>query len=89
MAPMQTSEMSAEFQALKSDLQMLKRDLQTLATTAVNKGVQKAGDARETVQSKVESSFAAMEDFVQQRPMTTLGLAFGAGLIAGVMLRRN
>jgi ElaB/YqjD/DUF883 family membrane-anchored ribosome-binding protein len=88
MSKLQT-EPTVDIEILKADLAKIKDDLASLAGSLVDRGRQSARAVRQTIEDKVGSSVDALESFVEERPLTTVMLAFGAGIVTAMLLRRR
>lgn len=79
--------------ALKSDLASLRHDLATLSRSAVRRGMRSARSAKASVEDGVATAAGDLEGLVGDRPYSSLLVAFGAGVGAGVVaatvLRRH
>lgn len=80
---------AAELEQLKTDLAQVRDDLGSLAGSLVKKGRQSAIEAKDSVKDHVTSSIETIGEFVEERPMTTVMLAFGAGFLTSMLLRRK
>lgn len=83
------TEPTVDIEILKADLAKIKDDLASLAGSLVDRGRQSARAVRKTVEDKVSTSVDALESFVEERPLTTVMLAFGAGIVTAMLLRRK
>lgn len=77
------------------DFVELKKDVSKLAeaaTKAVKREVRAASDeissVRSTLEDRAKGSVAAVGDKVRDRPLAALGIAVGAGLVIGMLLRK-
>lgn len=86
---MSKSEASADLEALKSDLAALRDDLASLSASLLGEGAKGARAARAAVEERISSATEEVEHFVEERPFTTMLIAFGAGMLAAALLRRR
>lgn len=79
--------------AVKSDLAALRDDLAAFSRSAVRRGVRSARRAQATVEDGVATASGDFEGLVGDRPYSSMLIAFGAGVGAGVVaasiLRRH
>lgn len=80
---------ATELEAIKADLAALRGDVSSLSKSLLDSGVRKARAARKAVEHEITEATESVENFVQDRPFTTLAIAFGAGALAAVLLRRR
>jgi len=69
---------------VRAQIQRVKSGLDDLFAEATDRGQ----DAAEAVRDVAATLSDAVEDTMHRRPLTTLGLALGAGFIAGATWRR-
>lgn len=53
-----------------------------------NKASEHMGEAQAAAKKQVEQTMKTVEDFVRERPVAATGLAFAAGALAVILLRR-
>lgn len=70
-----------EIGALKADLAAVKDDLRTLADSFMGRGREKMSHLRGDVEDRLGATMDKVQQCVEERPLTTLFVAFGAGLI--------
>ena len=75
------SEMQSEMDALRSDMAKIQKDLHALTDTLVDLGKGRARDVKHQVESQFESGLDAVETYIEEKPMTTVLIAFGIGLL--------
>ncbi len=63
-------------------------DLELQLRSKANAAGEKLEDTKESTSRQVEQTVANVEQFVRERPMTSAGIAFAAGIIASSILRR-
>ena len=89
----------AEVQAIKADIAGLRKDLQTLIKTVADDqkahGKETLDKARAEVnrlageaRAKGREGISAIENQIEERPFTSVIMAFGIGLILGKLLDR-
>lgn len=81
-------QMQQEMQTLREDLQRVQRDLQQMAESAVGYGRESYEQARRAASEQMETGIEQVEQYMQERPLTTVLIAFGIGLITGTLFRR-
>ncbi|HEY3244388.1 MAG TPA: hypothetical protein VGM03_13665 [Phycisphaerae bacterium] len=91
-----SADLKRDLQALREDLRQIRLDVRGLASDAAAAGRGRAQEFCEGVDERVQAATAkgqeAVDDFraqVWEHPMTTLVTAFGAGLLAGLLVRRR
>ncbi|WP_374383205.1 hypothetical protein [Dongia sp.] len=77
-----------EFDTLKNDLGTLKDDVSAIARTLADKGSARLSDAVGNGKARVQEGVAALEGEVAARPLTSLLVAFGAGILLGKLTHR-
>jgi len=88
-----------EIKALKEDLAGLRKDMQALVKTVsddarsrgretVNKARAEAGRYADEALSRGRDGMAAIESHIEERPFTSVLMAFGIGLVIGKILDR-
>ena len=76
--------LSEEIEEISKHLRTLRKDLEGLTGSIARAG----GHQAERAQDAANEALAALESAVERSPTTTLGIAFGIGLLVGVILRR-
>lgn len=84
-----TDDPATELQAIKADLAALRDDMSSMSRSLVESGTKKARAARKAVEQQLSNASDSVEEFVQERPFTTLAMAFGAGAVFALLLRRK
>lgn len=77
-----------EFDALKTDLGTLKDDVSAIARTLADKGSARLNDAVGNGKARVQEGVVALENEITARPLTSLLVAFGAGILLGKLTQR-
>ncbi|WP_374649728.1 hypothetical protein [Dongia sp.] len=77
-----------EFDALKNDLGTLREDVATIARLLARKGSAQLNDAVGTGKAKVQEGVVMLEDQITARPLTSLLIAFGVGVLLGKLTQR-
>jgi ElaB/YqjD/DUF883 family membrane-anchored ribosome-binding protein len=88
-----------EIKALKDDLAGLRKDMQTLVKTVgedarnrgretVSKAKAEAGRYADEAVTRGKEGMAAIESHIEDRPFTSVLMAFGIGLVIGKLLDR-
>lgn len=71
----------SELDSLRSDLARLKDDLRALGDNMVGRATVGARQAKDRAQERWEESVGSVENYVKDHPLSTVLIAFGAGLI--------
>jgi ElaB/YqjD/DUF883 family membrane-anchored ribosome-binding protein len=74
-----------EFDVLKSDLGTLKADVAHIAKLMAQRGSKQFDAALDSSKARVQEGVGALEDHVVERPLTSLLIAFGIGILLGKM----
>lgn len=82
------NEFSRDVEALKKDLANLKGDFANLANHFGVHAKERATAARDSVQESFKSSVSSAESCVRERPITSVLVAFGVGIVAAKLLAR-
>ncbi|MDZ4753951.1 MAG: DUF883 domain-containing protein [Phycisphaerae bacterium] len=78
-----------DLETLKADLTALRDDVGSLSSQFLKQGSKTFRAARSAVEDKVTTATESVEAFVEERPLTTVIIAFGAGMLAATLLRRS
>ncbi|MEM8739174.1 MAG: hypothetical protein AAGG38_11960 [Planctomycetota bacterium] len=84
-----SADLSSDVETLKSDLAQIRDDLKVLASNAVESGKDKAEAAKDVAKDKYNDALDSVETFVKDKPVTSLGIAFAAGLLASLYLKKR
>lgn len=90
---------SAEIDRLRTDLDRVRSDIGDLARAVKSAGYAKAGEARRTVEDELhqvadrirsgtKDARDTLQSEVQERPLVTMLVAFGVGVLVGKILDR-
>ncbi|MBL9147678.1 MAG: hypothetical protein JNM94_03200 [Phycisphaerae bacterium] len=79
----------ADLEALKADMAALKTDFGSLASNVMKGGAHTVRNATKAVRDSATSAAEQVQEFVEERPFTTVLIAFGAGLLAASLFRRS
>jgi ElaB/YqjD/DUF883 family membrane-anchored ribosome-binding protein len=77
-----------EFDVLKNDLGTLKEDVSTIAKLLAKKGTAQLNDAVDSGKARVQAGVDVLEEQVTARPLTSLLVAFGIGILLGKVSQR-
>jgi ElaB/YqjD/DUF883 family membrane-anchored ribosome-binding protein len=80
---------AVDIKTIKADIGNLRDDISSMTATAMRDGVKSLRNASNLANDKVASAVGQVHDFVEERPMTSLLIAFGAGFVAAYLLRRK
>lgn len=87
-ATMADRSLDKEFDVLKNDLGTLKEDVANIAKLLARKGTAQFNDVVDNGKARVEAGVGVLEDQVTARPLTSLLLAFGIGILLGKITQR-
>lgn len=76
---------ATEVETIKADLMALRGDMSALSKTLYKGGVKKAKAVRDATGQCITEATESVEEFVRDRPFTTLAIAFGAGAFASTL----
>ena len=85
----QTENLEAEVESLKSDLHKLQGDLREVSETLWSMGRHSYESASGTVHGKIDASMEQVNQYMKERPVTTVLTAFAAGLVVGKLFSRR
>jgi len=74
---------------LRDDLSQLRQDVSSLAGDLMGVAKEGASDAFDAAKKRGGEIADTLGEQVQEHPLATVGIAFGAGLLLGVLLRRS
>jgi ElaB/YqjD/DUF883 family membrane-anchored ribosome-binding protein len=74
---------------LREDLAQLRQDISSLAGDLVGAAKDGASGAYDAAKKRGLEIADSLEEQVHEHPLATVGIAFGAGLLLGVLLRRS
>lgn len=72
---------------LKDDLAQLKQDMTSMASEAYGMARERFSQAVDGVKERGVQAKDAFEEHVQENPWRTVGIAFGVGLLVGLVIR--
>ncbi len=72
---------------LREDLAQLKADMQTMATEAYGMARERMTEAVDDVKRRGTEAAEAFEGHVQDNPWRSVGIAFGVGMLIGLVVR--
>ncbi|MCC6143958.1 MAG: DUF883 family protein [Candidatus Hydrogenedentes bacterium] len=76
----------SEMDVLKSDLAKLKDDLRMVADSMKERAKAQAYSAKGDAEHRMKNGLDAVEDYVEEKPLQTVLMAFGVGLLLGTIL---
>jgi ElaB/YqjD/DUF883 family membrane-anchored ribosome-binding protein len=79
-------DLQSEMAALKNDLGKVKADLRGIADALMTQGRSSAGAVRERVQERLDTGMETVQEYIEERPITSLLVVLGVGLIIGKLL---
>ena len=79
-------DLASEMANLKSDLRKVKDDIRSIADALMSQGRSSAANVRDRVQERLESSVETVQEYFEQRPITSLLVVLGVGLVIGKLL---
>lgn len=86
---MSKNDPAVDIETIKADIATLRDDLGSMTSDAMRNGVKSIRTASKLAKDKAASAVEQMQTFVEERPMTSILMAFGAGVIASHLLRRK
>lgn len=87
-ATMVDRSLDKEFDVLKNDLGTLKEDVANIAKLLARKGTAQLNEAVDGGKARVQAGVDVLEEQVTARPLTSLLLAFGIGILLGKITQR-
>lgn len=81
-------ELKDEFSALKSELSKISKTVSHLAKTATDEGHGRIRAAADQSREQARQTWGEFEKEIEERPMTSIAVALGIGLILGKLLGR-
>ena len=85
----QTQDVTADLNALKSDLAKVRSDLSDMASNWMGKGREHAASAADDIKERLQTTAETVEGWVKERPVTTVLIAAGIGLVLGKLSSRR
>ncbi len=82
------NDLSSDIDALKGDLASLRDDFAGIASTLGTQAKERATAVRDTVQDSVQNSISSAETCVRDRPLTSVLVAFGVGVLVSKLLSK-
>ncbi len=79
-------DLKADMEILRADLANLKEDLKAVGESFKNQAAQTSRSARDAAVRKWDDSTDTLRNEILERPMTSVAVAFGAGLIVGKLM---
>jgi hypothetical protein len=80
--------MAATERSLDQEFDALRKDLDSLKSTLARKGMAAVDSAVSTARSSSEQGMAAIEHQIVDRPLTSVLIAFAAGVLIGKLTDR-
>jgi ElaB/YqjD/DUF883 family membrane-anchored ribosome-binding protein len=87
-ATMVDRSLDKEFDVLKNDLGTLKEDVANIAKLLARKGTAQLNEAVDGGKARVQAGVDVLEEQVTARPLTSLLVAFGIGIMLGKITQR-
>ncbi|MDZ7750357.1 MAG: DUF883 domain-containing protein [Gammaproteobacteria bacterium] len=95
-----TNEFDKELEQLKTDVATLREDMATLIDTIKQAGLKEGSEAYEGMQTRARQAgadvrrrateaYGAVGREVEERPLTSILVAFGTGFVVGMLLDRR
>lgn len=81
-------ELKAQVEALRADLAGISDALKNLGGDAASEGRERIRRAAEQARGKARDTIGALENEIEDRPLTSLLTAFGIGFVLGKLLDR-
>lgn len=86
---MSKAEPVVDLDTIKADIAALRDDLGSMTSAAVRDGAKSMRNATKAVRDSAATAVDQVQGFVEERPVTSILLAFGAGMLAASLLRRS
>jgi ElaB/YqjD/DUF883 family membrane-anchored ribosome-binding protein len=80
--------MNDDISQLRDDLAQLRKDVAILAEDLLGTAKSGASAAAAAAKKRGAEVAEALEDQIQEHPLSAVGVAFGVGLLVGAILRR-
>jgi ElaB/YqjD/DUF883 family membrane-anchored ribosome-binding protein len=78
-----------ELQTLREDLAKLQTDLRAVAQSMVESGKRQAKQTGQRLNEQMESTLDTVQDYIEERPIATVAIAFMTGMLMGRILGRG
>lgn len=75
------NQLEMDVDSLKSDLNKIKDDLRRLTENAMDRAQNRARSVKATAEGKYEEGRESIEEYIERRPMTSILVAFGVGVL--------
>lgn len=82
-------ELGEELEVLKSDLTQLRSDIRGLSESLMGTAKTRARDIKDQAGEHVEHSVASVEQYIEAKPLTSVLVAFGIGIVLGKLFDRR
>ncbi len=86
---MSKNEPAADIDTIKADIAALRDDIGAITASAMRDGADTVRKAGKAARDMVASALEQVQGFVEERPVTSIFIAFGAGVLASSLLRRR
>ena len=86
---MSKAEPVADIDTIKADLAALRDDFSSIASARVRDGAVSVRKAAKAVQESAASAVDRVDHFIAERPLTSVLIAFGAGVLTAFVVRRR
>jgi ElaB/YqjD/DUF883 family membrane-anchored ribosome-binding protein len=77
------SKLENELDVLKSDMSKVKSDLESLVESLIGRGKSESHAMADATRVKVKDGVSSVENYIEDRPFTTVLVALGVGLLVG------
>lgn len=81
-------ELRSEYASLKSDLAEMSKTIGDLASDGIDEGSKRVRSAARHSRDRARETLGAFENEIEERPITSLAVALGAGFVLGKLLSR-
>lgn len=82
------NELRKEYASLRSDLAEMSETISNLASDGISEGRKRVRSAARHSRDRARETFDAFENEIEERPITSLAIALGAGFVLGKLLSR-
>jgi ElaB/YqjD/DUF883 family membrane-anchored ribosome-binding protein len=81
-------ELRSEYASLKSDLAEMSKTIANLANDGIDEGSKRVRSVARHSRDRARETLGAVENEIEERPITSVAVALGAGFVLGKLLSR-
>ncbi|MDZ4830537.1 MAG: hypothetical protein SGJ09_10125 [Phycisphaerae bacterium] len=86
---MSKNEPVVDLETIKADIAALRDDLGSMTSSMLRDGAKSVQSATKAVREKAASAADEVQGFIEERPLTSILIAFGAGILTATLMRRS